>query len=580
MARKKKQQKPAEYILQLGNDRLVFKTEEVEADPALQKELAYLIKQKEENELQFFAPHGKAKWGDDCGSELVSMAEWIDDDTHTLYMNCSPNQSGKTAQATVKLILHLFPTNPKWPIFKYIEPIEFEGPQTLVAMGYDKGQLKDDLWPELQKWIPDEELGPYRAQHHGGTKSPAWDRKPEINLKHGSRIIFVSYEQPASVCAGIKCKYVLANEQIPEMHFNELDERGRTLGGICWVMPFTPHKVEGRPDSGANSFLFDLWRGQSDYGHDILRTRVGLDEVPDHIYSKEEKKRARIKWIDTPAKLHNEAMKREGEARYYGYFQRPTGLFYPEITPEIHFIPWTWEDIKDKGWTLYRSIDYGFTNPTSCGLYAVSPEGDCFRFAEYYRTGRDASTAAQEIIEELCGNGRQLKGAVTDKQTGATYNEYVEVQNKMRFEKTVLDWHCFHSSDNPNNNPTSFFFKMAGLKVMPAPKFQQDSRAQALRKLLKIDPDRRHLVTGKKGAPRFYVSSVACRKWIWEWERCVVDTRRTNPEGRNTPEVKRNKNDHAIDDSEYFASLKPRYRGGSSDIKFQPMKPISEHGGY
>lgn len=540
--------------------------------------MEYLWEQNLTNPIQFFCPHGDFKYGTDCGFQLVSSQYYINDDVKTFYMNVSPNQVGKTCHAIVKKVLRIVPNDKTWPLFKdngiYYRP--WEGPKTLVVLGYDKGQIIDVLWPELQKWIPDEELGEYRSFANGGTKSPAWQYNPRVNLKCGSRIIFLTYEMKPSVCAGVKAKEVLADEQMPLAFFNELDQRGRTLGGINWDVSFTPHRVAGRADTGAESWLYDMWMGKNTRGHDIGRFRITVDEVPDHIYSKEQKELAYRQWIEIPRQTGDEEAIREGEARYYGLFQRPQGLFYPEVQPDIHFIDWGFEDIKDKAVTFYRSIDYGYANPTACGYWAVFSTGEYFLYDLYYVRAMDAIPHAKAIIERS-GNKLIENKKFLDKVTQIEYKTFTEEFSAVRFRQTWLDWHCFKQQGGAGQS-ISFFFNIGGLKVSPSTKLDQEQRAQALRSFLRIDPNRRHLVTGEKGAPRMYISK-RCEKWIWEWERLVFESRRVSDMSQNQKETHVDKNDHAIDQTEYMACSGARYIPDFVEKQIV-LKPLNKSTGY
>ena len=566
------------YELWLGHRQIKFSYEEIKADAELEKYLKVIERKKAECEIQFFHPHGTAKMGYDCGFQLVSSADWINDRHHTICICCSPNQVGKTCHAVVKKVLKIVPCKEEWEIFK--NGVKFQpwaGPKTLVVLGYDKGQLKDVLWPEIQKWIPAAELGEFRIPILGGTREPGWERNPRIHLKCGSRVIFLTYEQDASVCAGVKAEEVLADEQIPLSFFNELDQRGRTRGGVWWEMSFTPHRVEGRPETGANSWLNDLWKGTNTRGHEILRSRISVDDVPDHIYSKEQKNKAYLQWVKIPKQINDQAAMREGQARYYGIAQQVSGLFYPEIDPMVHFVDWTYDNIKDKGWTHYRSVDYGYQNPTACSFWAVSPGGDLFMYDEYYVPGKDAIEHAPAIIARS-GNERKLIRQMKDKQTGIYYDVYEEVVKRQAYVRTWLDWHSFQNAGG-SGRPISFFFQIAGLNVCESTTLKQEQRAQNMRAMLKVDKMRKHMVTGKMGAPRMYISR-KCVKWIWEWERCVAEVRAFGDERHNQKETKQNKDDHLIDTTEYVACANPRYVGSYNNAKPKEMEAISKHGGY
>ncbi len=566
------------YELWLGDRLISYSFAEIKADKQLEETLKLLELKKAECEIQFFHPHGAARMGYDCGFQLVSMADWMNDREHTIAINCSGNQTGKTCHAVVKKVLKIIPCDPEWEIFKNgIKYYEWQGKKTLVVLGYDKGQLRDVAWPEVQKWFPASELGAYRSTALGGDREPAWDRNARITLQCGSRIIFLTYDQKASVAAGVKCEEVLPDEQMPLTFFNELDQRGRTRGGVWWDFCFTPHKVDGRPDTGMSGWLHDLWTGHNTRGHNIIRTRISVDDVPDHIYSKEEKKKAYIQWVESPSKSGDHQAVREGKARYYGLFESTSGLFYPEIDPNVHYVDWTWDDIKGKGWTCYRSMDYGYQNPTACGMWAASPSGDLFMFDEYYRTGLDAIGHAPAIIEH-CGNERKLIKKMFDKDTNNYWDCYEEVAIRQRYVRTWLDWHSFQNAGGVGR-PISFFFQIGGLNVCESSKLGQEARAQNLRALLKIDPTRKHMVTGKLGAPRMYFSR-KCVKMLWEFERCVVDTRAFGNESKNLRETKRNRDDHLCDACEYVACENIRYLGNYVDKKPIELQNISSHGGY
>jgi hypothetical protein len=566
------------YELWLGNELLTYSFAEIKSDPQLERDLQNLERKKAECEIAWFTPHGASRMGYDCGFQLASMADWMNDREHTIAINCAPNQVGKTCHAVVKKVLKIIPCDPEWQIFKNgIKYYEWQGKKTLVVCGYDKGQLRDVLFPEIQKWFPASELGPYRSTSLGGDREPAWDRNARITLQCGSRIIFLTYDQKASVAAGVKCEEVLPDEQMPLTFFNELDQRGRTRGGVWWDFCFTPHKVDGRPDTGMSGWLHDLWTGHNTRGHKIIRTRISVDDVPNHIYSKEEKKKAYIQWVESPTKSGDQQAIREGKARYYGLFESTSGLFYPEIDPNIHYVDWTWDDIKGKGWTCYRSMDYGYQNPTACGMWAASPSGELFMFDEYYRTGLDAIGHAPAIIEH-CGNERKLLKKMFDNDTGNYWDVYTEIEIRQKYVRTWLDWHSFQNAGGVGR-PVSFFFQIGGLNVCESSKLGQEARAQNLRALLKIDPNRKHMVTGKLGAPRMYFSR-KCVKMIWEFERCIVDTRSFGNESHNSKETKRNKDDHLVDQAEYVSCESPKYLGDYASRKPRELQNISSHGGY
>ena len=50
-----------------------------------------------------------------------------------------------------------------------------------------------------------------------------------------------------------------------------------------------------------------------------------------------------------------------------------------------------------KEWKRYRALDHGSFAPTACGWYAISPDGQEYKYREYYKPGKLASEHAKEI---------------------------------------------------------------------------------------------------------------------------------------------------------------------------------------
>ena len=543
--------------LRLGPELLEWPAAEVEKDTALQKQIAMLEKANRTNPLQFWAPHGEEKLDEpDQGPfRIVSMREWVNDNSHTMFVNKSPNQSGKTCGGVVKVALLSSKCNPNWTLFKQhgIVCPDWIGPKQVVILGYTKGQIINVLWPELQKWVPDDELGEYRSPENGGTKWPTWDRNPQFYLKKSkSHILFLSYDQFAYAAAGMKVDIALADEQMPHEFFSELNERGRTRGGLKWIFPYTPHKVEARPDSGASSFLEEIWRGTNTYGHTVLRTRIHIPEVPDHIYSQEQKDAAYEQWVEIPKRTGNEAAIREGLARYYGIAQQPAGLFYPEFTPHIHVIDLTPDDIKKLPGEHYRYVDYGTANPTACIWVLLTVTGELIIYRDYYERGLELEQHARNIIE-ASGNIMEPTGRkdVGNGMTIDTFRERVP-QTGQKFIWTKLDWHCFRQPPQGGGLTMANYFQLSGLPVRESSRAQIEDRSQHVRMLLKVNEGRQHIITNELGAPRVYFCRNA--RWaIWEMERCLWQERQSGGERHNAKEMRQDKDDHCIDCIEWMA---------------------------
>ena len=110
-------------------------------------------------------------------------------------------------------------------------------------------------------------------------------------------------------------------------------------------------------------------------------------------YSARNRRRKRsTKNVEIPKQVGDEQGMLRDRPGTTGYFNRQIRLFYPEIQRHIHFVDWTYDDIKGKGWTHYRSVDYGWTNATACSFWAIGPAGEYFMYDEYYVVGREHRT--------------------------------------------------------------------------------------------------------------------------------------------------------------------------------------------
>ncbi len=75
-------------------------------------------------------------------------------------------------------------------------------------------------------------------------------------------------------------------------------------------------------------------------------------------------------------------------------FRMFKGLIYKDFDPQVH--------VKDfevnPGWTFYRAMDFGGSNPTVCLWIGVDYDDNIFVFDEYYEPGRSADFHAGVIL--------------------------------------------------------------------------------------------------------------------------------------------------------------------------------------
>lgn len=133
------------------------------------------------------------------------------------------------------------------------------------------------------------------------------------------------------------------------------------------------------------------------------------------------------------------------EAWLYGSWDVYEGQFFEEFAdrPE-HYQDRTWTHVIEPfeipaGWTIYRSFDWGYNHPFSCGWWAVDYDGIAYRILELYGCTKTPNEGVKWIpdqvftkIHEIETSHRWLKGkhiigvadpAIWNAETGESISE-------------------------------------------------------------------------------------------------------------------------------------------------------------
>jgi phage terminase large subunit-like protein len=517
------------YRLFCGRSIYLMEDEFLKRDEEMAKLLGHLEMLMKGNAIRYFSPHGKEAY------------EFINDATNDVKLIVCPNRVGKTTLAIVDMVLDAIPTDPNWAIFREhgVKYRQWDGPKRIGIGTYKWSMHKQVLWPELKKWIPRIEIAEYKKDDPRCiVKDISWERKASIRLRCGSMFFFYVYEQDQDVFESQALDRWMWDEQPPEARFDGADERLRTRSGRH-VFSLTPHKVEGRPDTGAHSWIHRMDAGKLTKGHYVKTYRWSIADVPDWIYPEKEKEKAYDKWITEPHKTNNLKAIREGKSRFLGEWHETAGLVIDEWDRRVHVI----DDFEiPADWTRYRGLDHGTNNPTACLCAAVNPEQDVFFYAEYYQKGRTIAENVPAIIE-MCGNKRIKLDTWNDPRTGIGFQIYEEEQVSQRFFKSVLDGRSF--SQKEMGREIGWLYKAYGLHVQPASGARSDEYVPAIKDLFRVDQERTHYVTGNKGAPKAYVLR-SLVNFIREIEGWVWDTYESKSDEKNVKETPKKLNDHLM----------------------------------
>ena len=205
------------------------------------------------------------------------------------------------------------------------------------------------------------------------------------------------------------------------------------------------------------------------------------------------------------------------------------GKVFSTFDPHVHVIP---PLTLKQDWTYYVSMDHGLTNPTSVGVWAVTPDGVKIRIREHYE-----------------GNGKPISY-----HAACVKNLVSDLPRKPVFY--VMDPACWAKNQSKDNRVTSIVDEYNEHGIFPVPGQNDWARGfNRMNEALAHDDKAKHPGTGEMGSPRLLAVS-SCTNWIremqnYKWKRARGTVL------RNAPDEPIDYNDHSIDETRYLLSLLP-----------------------
>jgi len=568
------------YRFVLGRTIFTYSMKYLSQKPNIVAMLKDFEHERNKNPLRFFAP---------SGNEAV---KYLNDYENTLCILTAANRFGKTQTMLVKKLLNCIPTDPNWEIFtKYgVEHRPYRGPKNVGLASYELDFHTETLLPMILDWCPKSELGKYAKDYKGkGAKRVTMRVDPTLELESGTKFMFSAMSQSQGKFEGnVKHEWGW-DEQGSESAFDGADERTRTCMNGRHDFALTPHKVEGRPDTGAGSWINKLYSGETTKGHKIATYEGRVWDVPDWIYPEKSKDQAFQKWVVEPMLGQNDKAKREGNSRFFGKWHESSGLVIDEWDSLVHVIePF---DIPSH-WTRFRGVDHGDKHPAACLFAAISPAGDLFIYRDWLRTGLLASQVAKEVIE-VSGNKRKKVGTYRNPKTDQMYDKYQEQMIKEHFAWTVFDARAFSHRTKDSGLTLSKLYKMAGLQVKQGSGKDSEHYVPIMKEWFGVDYEKPHFVTGEMGAPRIYVFNT-CTDFIKTIKRWVWVERKTKSTARMVKESPTKEDDDLMDCLKLILQNNPKYVGNPllvdskyyddlddfSDDRPTSYKPLNSLTGY
>ena len=534
--------------LYLGHTVFALSIEAYNDDPTMKELYQYYKRELELNPIRFFAPSG------------IQALAFMNDVESDIKLLRAPNRCGKTAHGVLDVVIDTVPLPEHWEIFTEhgVTYRPWKGPIEVGAASYTSRSLRKSVWTEFMKWVPNDQLGDYKVNENGKRKRSWNPQDPHIAFDCGSTLMCHTYNQSGESAVGAVYKRFLFDEQPPQFFFDEINERLGTVLGRG-VISATPHKVEGRPDTGAGQLMEKMETGELKMGLDIATYAMQVGDVPDWVYPNASKAKKYSKWIIEPQMTNNIKALRAGRSRFLGEYEEGSGLVFDEWDRRVHIIEEGMVKITDD-MTRYRAIDHGVNNPTACLYAAVDHHFNIFIYDEYYERDRTIYENVKGIIEKA-GNTRKLFDTFHDTSNGATIERYEEAEHRARFAATVMDGRSFAKKLDSSRMTIGAMYKAAGLvRVKPASGAQQKDTIPIVKEFLRVDQNRKHVLTGELGAPRIYIMD-NCKHFIREIGSYVWMTTSGRVDTANPGEKPREKDDHLMDALKYLCQIPPRYMG-------------------
>jgi len=299
--------------------------------------------------LKYFVPNGSQE------DFINAMGNSITTSKIPVVLFTAGNGVGKTT-ITINSILNIvYGTQNGWydlPLFN-----SFPFPKAIWYCSTGEA-IKNTIYPEFMRLIPE------------GTSETYKDGKPipaRIKFNTGFELIFKTYDQDPSTYESANVGLVVADEPMPEPLWRAVKSR-RRMGAVT-LLPMTPLYT---PPYILDEVKTAVDRGDTGYYH-----------IKGSVYDACQKRGRRghldSEIVDSMIKSYDPE---ERQARAYGEFTYFSGLIFPSLNRDLHFVSPSEFPIPPFS-KIFQVVDPHDSRLSACIWGAVTPDGRYIIFAEH-----------------------------------------------------------------------------------------------------------------------------------------------------------------------------------------------------
>lgn len=268
------------------------------------------------------------------------------------------NRSGKTVSGAAEGVMRATGKHK----YQRVKPPPTIG--RVVAVDFLNGVDKI-VKPEIARWLPPSEL-------INGSWEDSFDKEHRtLELDNGSKIEFMSYEQPTDKFAGTSRDWFWMDEEGPRDIYIENLLRIADCGGFGWVTM--------TPLEGMTWVYDDIFEAAQTAAH----IEVFVVDMLDNPHLNQGEMEVMLSGLTDE----------ERSARAHGKFVQIGGLIYSALSERNILDEFT----PPKDWLHVAGMDSGTRNPTAWLWACVSPQGDIVVYDEYYKAGQIVSYHAAQV---------------------------------------------------------------------------------------------------------------------------------------------------------------------------------------